>query len=216
LAKNLEKIELEKHKNYDKQIHEDFNLAKQLEISLNHPISEIMKKDIELDRNTSPGEGHSKNLIMIEDLQSVGSKSEAGDDGQTDEVIARLLQAEFDLEYDEQLKRVEKNRNKDSKVSISYQKFRLYPDDLLFDSEEEIDDPAEKKDWDHFEANEREISKIGRSGYNYNESGRMITKHDAELRYSRRRPEIMFRESRYVICERPRILLVLLYLTIFF
>lgn len=174
---------MEKQTNYSKQVYEDFNFAKHLELTMNHPISEIVKDETD---PGDPGEGHSKNLIMIDELQSVGSKSEGTgalveEIDQTDEVIARLLQAEFDLEYDEQLKRVEKNRNKDSKISISYQKYRMYPDDLLFDSEEEAEDPIEKKDWDHFEANEKEISRIGRTGYKFNDAGEMITKHDANL-----------------------------------
>lgn len=112
------------------------------------------------------------------------------------------MQAEFDLEYDEELKRLENARNKsklcnnrfsslkkyiflDSKVSVSFQKYRIHHDDLLQNSDEKEDeDVIEKlreKNWDRFELNEKEISKIGKQGYFEDENGQIRTKHDMEL-----------------------------------
>lgn len=83
----------------------------------------------------------------------------------------------------------------DSKVSVSLAKYRLYPDDFLRDdSDKEDDDEIEKrrmKNWDRFEINDKEISKIGKSGYCETENGKFITKHDSDLSGRRNAGKIM-------------------------
>lgn len=60
----------------------------------------------------------------------------------------------------------------------------MYPDELLDDdSDKEDEDTIEarrQRNWDRFEENEKEISKIGKSGYREN-NGMILTKHDANL-----------------------------------
>ncbi len=150
-------------------------------------------------------------------IQQLKDLDEHEDD---DRRIAELLQAEFDLEYDEELKRVENARNKseresefpklwnfkyflssDSKVSVSLQKYRIYPDELLQNDEDKEDEDLVEmrraKTWDRFEGNfiifpkcfilkffnlienEKELSKIGKHGYYEDESGEIRTKHDS-------------------------------------
>jgi RIO kinase 3 len=60
----------------------------------------------------------------------------------------------------------------DSKISISLKNYRLYSDELL----DEDSDPE-----DRFEANDKEISKIGKSGYREQADGKILTKHDENL-----------------------------------
>lgn len=64
-------------------------------------------------------------------------------------------------------------------------KYRIYPDDLLQNADEKEDeDEIERrraKNWDRFEENEKEISKIGKQGYFEDKHGQIRTKHDMEM-----------------------------------
>lgn len=72
----------------------------------------------------------------------------------------------------------------DSKISVSLAKYRLYPDELLEDdSDKEDEDLVEarrQKNWDRFTINQKELAKIGKSGYR-EDNGKILTKHDANL-----------------------------------
>lgn len=67
---------------------------------------------------------------------------------------------------------------------MSLAKYRLYPDDLLeSDSDKEDEDLVEarrQRNWDRFDVNDKEISKIGKSGYR-DDKGTILTKHDENL-----------------------------------
>lgn len=119
LARTFQKKDLERTVVQSQQILEDFNFAQQLEQAINLSASEIVKNNDPVD----PGEGYSKNLVLIDEIQSkdgeisipvvplsdtASTLAEIGSDQQ----IAQLLQAEFDLEYDEEVKRMEKSKNK--------------------------------------------------------------------------------------------------------
>lgn len=83
--------------------------------------------------------------------------------------VAKLLQAQFDSEYDEQLKREEKHRNKNSCVKISLKNYRMVPEELLYDKADQVEVPVDSKaDWDRFETNEKEEKTIPRVGYKVN------------------------------------------------
>lgn len=88
-----------------KQITEDFNLAKELEVK------EVWKKPKVSESDDACSSSSSKNII-----QSINLPNEAcmtpTPEVLDDAVIAQLLQAEFDLEFDEEIKRLEKTRNK--------------------------------------------------------------------------------------------------------
>jgi hypothetical protein len=90
-----------------KQITEDFNLAKELEVK------EVWKKPKVSESDDACSS--SKNII-----QSINLSNEAcmtpTPEVLDDAVIAQLLQAEFDLEFDEEIKRLEKTRNKGSNL----------------------------------------------------------------------------------------------------
>ncbi|XP_052895148.1 serine/threonine-protein kinase RIO3 [Anopheles moucheti] len=98
----------------------------------------------------------------------------------SDAIIAQMLQAQFDAEYDEQIKREENHRNKDSKVKVSYKNYRVIPEELLY--EEPVDIAVDQKaDWDRFETNEKEQKLLPRVGYRLNEQGEMLTKHNLDI-----------------------------------
>lgn len=78
---------------------------------------------------------------------------------------------------------------------MSLAKYRLYPDDLLADdSDKEDEDEIDRrrmKNWDRFEENDKEFSKIGKAGYFEKEDGRFITKHDGDLSGRRNAGKVM-------------------------
>lgn len=90
-----------------KQLADDFNLALQLSSEEVWKTSTTTKSEAtETDEN---GACCSKNVI---DPVKIQSESIAIPQSTDDEVIAQLLQAEFDIEFDEELKRLEQSRNK--------------------------------------------------------------------------------------------------------
>ncbi|KAH8353554.1 hypothetical protein KR084_011758 [Drosophila pseudotakahashii] len=104
----------------------------------------------------------------------------------SDAVIAQLLQSQFDHEYNEELRRIERQQNKQSKVTVTLNKFLRDGDaEFLHDTAEEDyeDDELDqhKHDWDRFEDNERQLESIPRCGFKVNKEGEMITKHDPQL-----------------------------------
>jgi hypothetical protein len=54
----------------------------------------------------------SKTADYLDTMFNANDNHESSKDALDDKKIAELLQAEFDLEYDEELKRIENNRNK--------------------------------------------------------------------------------------------------------
>ncbi|CAL1679343.1 unnamed protein product [Lasius platythorax] len=105
--------------------------------------------------------------------------SDTSNDEVNDEVIANLLQAQFNREYDTMLKRTEEKFNRDSKVSISYSNYRS----SLHDSKDEdnadsnVDDT--NRDFDRFVSIEKEYASIPRCGYKkMGKDCQIVTKHD--------------------------------------
>lgn len=106
----------------------------------------------------------------------------AQDVNESDEVIATMLQKQFDKEYDEELKRTENKYNGSSKVSISYANYRRSESEVPdSDSDEELVDIIDRKDWDRFDNVERSLSAMPRCGYMKQNNGDMVTKHDSTL-----------------------------------
>lgn len=99
----------------------------------------------------------------------------------SDAALASILQRQFDLDYDCQLKKREARINGQAKVGISLDRFRRtsnsnHDDDDLSPSCSDDYDEA----WDVFEKSElkQKSRTMGRSGFVVDETGNMITKHD--------------------------------------
>ncbi|VVD00612.1 unnamed protein product [Leptidea sinapis] len=108
----------------------------------------------------------------------------------SDSIIAKVLQCQFDKEYDDELKLVEKKRNGESKVSVSYENYRTVPEHLVYDSDSDIEDVVEKKDWDRFETNEKEFASLPKRGFVIKD-GAMVTKHDSLINGRRNACKVM-------------------------
>ena len=80
-----------------------------------------------------------------------------GQDSTNDDLmIAQMLQMQYDREYDQALGYEESHRNGTSKVTVSYQKYRMIPDNKIWedsdDDDEELaaylDMDEKKRHWD--------------------------------------------------------------------
>ncbi|KAH8391962.1 hypothetical protein KR215_010892 [Drosophila sulfurigaster] len=109
------------------------------------------------------------------------------DEEESDAVIAQMLQSQFDHEYNEELRRIERQQNKQSKVTVTLNKFLRSGDaEFLHDTEADEDDEEDelyrqKRDWDRFETNEKMLDAIPKCGFKVDKEGEMITKHDPQL-----------------------------------
>lgn len=109
----------------------------------------------------------------------------------SDALIAKVLQCQYDKEYDEDLKRVEKKVNGDAKVSVSFDNFFNVPKHLIYDSESDEEEIGQKKkDWDRFETNEKEFASLPKHGY-VMKDGEMVTKHDSVINGRRNACKVM-------------------------
>jgi hypothetical protein len=105
-----------------KQIKEDFNFAKQIAATntiVSSPSPSAPQKVQKQASSSSssiqydgPCSSKTADLLDSITLPNDNHSSIVGDD---DRMIAELLQAEFDLEHDEEIKRVETSRNKSEK-----------------------------------------------------------------------------------------------------
>lgn len=119
--------------------------------------------------------------LHSEDSANVTSKTASetydGSDTNNDEVIANLMQAQFNQEYNTMLKRTEDKFNRDSKVSISYSNYRNSPHDVK--DEDSIDSDDSNRDFDRFVSIEKEYASIPRCGYKkMGKDAQIVTKHD--------------------------------------
>ncbi|KAL6261299.1 hypothetical protein P5V15_008820 [Pogonomyrmex californicus] len=108
----------------------------------------------------------------------VGETYDASDTS-NDEVIAHLLQAQFNREYDTMLKRTEDKFNRDSKVSISYSNYRSSVHDSKDEDNVDPNVDDSNRDIDRFVSVEKEYASIPRCGYKkMGKDSQIVTKHD--------------------------------------
>lgn len=98
----------------------------------------------------------------------------------SDHTIALMLQAQFDKEYDSNLKRTEDKFNGTSKVCISYSNYRVMPENVQYDSESDDDVDDKNREWDSFVSSEKEFKSMPKCGYK-KQGDQMVTKHDMAM-----------------------------------
>jgi len=102
-----------------------------------------------------------------------------------DFLIAQMLQKQYDKEFDDALQNEETHLNGTSKVRVSYSKYRMVPENIIWDDSDDELDPYfdqddSKRDWDLFETKDKEVGVIPRCGYK-RLGEKLITKHDKEI-----------------------------------
>ncbi|PSN31013.1 Serine/threonine-protein kinase RIO3 [Blattella germanica] len=137
-------------------------------------MSEELAKDLQLkeeDRYVNNLTEETEHLPIFENAPGCDS----------DHMIAQMLQIQFDKEYDDMLKRTEDKFNGTSKVGISYSNYRVIPENLLYDSDEEECEVDEKhREWDSFVSTEKAFKAMPKCGYK-KEGDEMVTKHDMTM-----------------------------------
>lgn len=134
---------------------------------------------------------HADQIIEDALLAAKLAEEETGQnrDCASDSALAILLQRQFDLEHDSQLKKEEARLNGQSKVGVSLDKFRRTASSNSANTtsqDEDSDEFESRKEfesqlaWDVFEQSDmkRRSRLMGRSGFVLDEDGNMITKHD--------------------------------------
>lgn len=135
---------------------------------------EDYSKLLQLEKEESPNDLPADVLALIQD------------EDESDAVIAQMLQSQFDHEYNEELRRIERQQNKQSKITVTLNKFLRdaeaeFLHDTAADSEEEDEVERLRRDWDRFETNEKMLDAIPKCGFKVDKEGEMITKHDPQL-----------------------------------
>ncbi|KAF3422369.1 hypothetical protein E2986_09068 [Frieseomelitta varia] len=99
-------------------------------------------------------------------------------DTDNDEVIAHMMQDQFNKEYDLMLKRTEEKFNRDSKVNITYMNYRTSLCEDQDEKDSDIEDTT--RDFDRFVSIEKEYASIPRCGYRKmgGKGSQIVTKHD--------------------------------------
>lgn len=162
-------------------------IARDMQHKEEQKLAEFISSDPNENESTETAE------ISAEVLAQLGENQEYCD---SDAVIAKVLQMQFDREYNAMLKKTEQKFNGTSKVNVSFSNYRReknrlnsggqYCDEEDDDSEDDDygnqnDNGEEKKDWDRFAAVEREYNAIPPCGYKRSPEGGMITKHDITI-----------------------------------
>ncbi|KAJ8965126.1 hypothetical protein NQ314_004351 [Rhamnusium bicolor] len=158
-------------------------------VNLEDIMSEEVARDLQAKEEKMYAEKISSKISTTEvnnedDIPPEVLKAVSSNGFESDETIARMLQMQFDKEYDNELKRTEEKYNGSSKVSISFDNYRRTPLNPDFESESEEDeivDIRDRKDWDRFDVLKREIASIPPCGYKVQKDGKMVTKHDVTM-----------------------------------
>jgi len=130
---------------------------------------------------------------------SAGKTKDEGQDCSDDLMIAQMLQMQFDNEHDTIVRNEERVHNRDSKVSVSYQKYKVVPEHKIWeDSDDEDKELAEylamddrKRHWDCYESADKETGQMSRRGYKKTSDGGIVTKHDKEINHRSNGKKIM-------------------------
>lgn len=171
-----------------------------LPVSLDDVMSEELAKDLQEKENAQyGGGGEGREGMIIDDLHKADNEMDEIIDGTMDDefayindgdtsndlMLARLLQLEYDKEHDAKLKKEEKHINKDSKISVSFDRFKRLPDGSFLDSDEDEDESLidpENREWDSFEKTAKENAGIILGSKGFAKQGNTImTKHDPTI-----------------------------------
>ncbi|KAM9712981.1 serine/threonine-protein kinase RIO3 [Menidia menidia] len=135
--------------------------------SLNEVMSEELAKQLDEENNVLPSLSDSGADLLPDEAPDTAS----------DLMLAQMLQMQFDREFDSQLRREEKKFNGDSKVSISFENYRMvHPYEDSDSSEDEVD----WQDTRHDPYRAEKPQTTPRKGFT-GKGKNITTKHDEEL-----------------------------------
>lgn len=161
---NLQEI---MHEEFARTLQEEenakFNGLQQASIDV--ALSDQLKIDVK--RKTEP-DRQSQLIDVPEDVLNVIRNDKdlckSVDFCDSDLLLAEMLQAEFDKEHDDEIHRIERKTNKDSKVSVSFTKYLRQNPANDVSSDEDDDDMEPRKEWDRFDSNEKKLRSMNKKG----------------------------------------------------
>ena len=142
----------------------------------NESIDEALAKALQ---ETSLSENLSANNSItcnepIDHIQNVPLLDEETSGTNNDFLIAQMLQNQFDNEYDTVVKNEENAYNRNSKIKVSYEKYKVLQSDNPIWEDSDDEDPElleylnmddRKRDWDYFETADKETKPMPRYDY---------------------------------------------------
>lgn len=160
---------------------------KESSISFRDLMSEDVAKDIQEKENEAYCKSSSDDKTDFANLINLKESEDTTDDL----ILAQMLQYEYDREYDQQLNREERQYNGNSKVSVSFNKFKICPTWYGPDSDDELPEvDDENRAIDSFEERERGEPVIPACGY-VKQGTKFVTKHDLKICGRRNAERIM-------------------------
>lgn len=150
-------------------------LADQLQLH-NSPLAPVAVLAAAVDESTSfPNTDENSNIAAIAEAVA------AIDGTDNDAALAKMLQAEFDEEYNWDIQNRENNQNKNCKVKINYDNYKIkrcFAEEV--DEEDEEDDEEEEDEFhSHVDSSDQTLAFNNRG---YTKFGnKVVTKHDLEI-----------------------------------
>ena len=115
-------------------------------------------------KNLTPNADSNPSNTVAESTDTNKVKNEIQDTND-DFLIAQMLQKQYDTEYDNVVKNEEKAYNRNSKIKVSYKKYKILQSDNPIWEDSDDEDPEllaylemddRKRDWDYFESADKE------------------------------------------------------------
>ena len=115
-------------------------------------------------KNSTPNADSNPSNTVAESTDTNKVKNEIQDTND-DFLIAQMLQKQYDTEYDNVVKNEEKAYNRNSKIKVSYEKYKILQSDNPIWEDSDDEDPEllaylemddRKRDWDYFESADKE------------------------------------------------------------
>jgi RIO kinase 3 len=182
--------DLQEKETKDKQRKENVDLA----IAKSLEEIEISSQDVGMENILNANATSTEEKDVPVHSIAVGNQDFVGGEIETTEtkddlLIAQMLQHQFDNENDAAVRNEERAYNGNSKVQLSYEKFKILQSDHPIWEDSDDEDPDllaylemddRKRDWDYYETADKETLPMPRCGYQ--KIGKtIITKHDKEL-----------------------------------
>ncbi|CAL4088804.1 unnamed protein product, partial [Meganyctiphanes norvegica] len=141
---------------------------------------DLMSEDLAQDLQNKENKLYCDDLVSGVCDESKLLELKSSEDTNDDHMIAMMMQYELDKEYDEIIEREQNHVNGNSKVSLSFNKYKLCPNKYGPESDEEYDEVDDHQAIDSFEAREYDEPVIPSCGYAWH-GDEIVTKHDPKI-----------------------------------
>lgn len=144
-----------------------------LEMGIEASLASQSKPNSEINAVVSTTESTAQNKLhdipddVLNYIRNDSELSQSVDFCDSDRILAEMLQAQLDKEHDDEVNRIERHTNKDSKISVSFGNFRRqHPANVPDDSDDDDFDGEreQSKNWDRFDANEKLYRGLNKKG----------------------------------------------------